>query len=581
MRKTLSIILSVMMILSVCSFAIPASAAPEGTAINTADEFLAMVSTPADSAEITAKYYLAADITLPSSYAEPFWGILDGNGHTVTVSNPMFNDFSGEVKNLNIKGEITYIDANAAAFATLSAKGFNATNCKNDANVTITGNAKWAGGFVADCEYNDVPMVFTDCVNNGDIYVDSTADEKMRAGGFGGIIDSVIFYNCTNTGDIYMKGNICIAGGLVSRIGLHAAAYTAEAYNCTNTGKITVEDTHIGKDGVSFGTGGADAGGIFGHVGTSGQTGWYKIHGCTNTGDIDAPYRVGGMVGYVYASGTNAFVDIQFCINTGNITYGRTQRASDTTIIYDYASPWVAYTNSTATTIKYNINAGQLTQRAGTVSNLDKEGHSFVGCSSADTTIYDVQGNLDVYADQYFYYSHANPTSKEGAYIPNIHPIADTEGIIKISLEDLKSGKACYDANVAAANDLYGMAAEGFNFYQTLGTDDIPTVDSTHGWVNLVNGAYVNGEQEATTEAPVVTDPPADTDPEATDDPAATDAPEATDDPAATDAPTATDAPAATDAQGGEEKKGCGGFVAGGVALVAILGTALIAKKRD
>ena len=37
-----------------------------------------------------------------------------------------------------------------------------------------------------------------------------------------------------------------------------------------------------------------------------------------------------------------------------------------------------------------------------------------------------------------------------------------------------------------------------------------------------------------------------------------------------------TNAPAKT-----EEKKGCGGFVAGGIALVAILGTAVIIKKRD
>ena len=97
MRKTLSIILCVMMLLSACSFAIPASAAPEGTAINTAEEFMAMVSTPADATEPTAKYYLAADITLPASYAEPFWGILDGNGKTLTVNNPVFADFSGSV----------------------------------------------------------------------------------------------------------------------------------------------------------------------------------------------------------------------------------------------------------------------------------------------------------------------------------------------------------------------------------------------------------------------------------------------------------------------------------------------------
>ena len=204
MRKTLSLILSMIMILSVCScFTMTASAAPEGTAINTADEFLAMVSTPADATEPTAKYYLASDITLPGSYVEPFWGILDGNGHTVTISAPMFNDFSGEVKNLTINGQIFYQDADAAAFAVNSTKAFKATNVTNNANVTVTGTGKWGAGFVANCVKTADPCIFVNCVNNGDIYIDSVAKEKMRGGGFGGIIDSCGFYNCTNNGAQY------------------------------------------------------------------------------------------------------------------------------------------------------------------------------------------------------------------------------------------------------------------------------------------------------------------------------------------------------------------------------------------
>ncbi len=498
MRKTLSIILSVVMLLSVCSFAIPASAAtPEGIAINTADEFMAMVSTPADSAEITAKYYLASDITLAGTYAEPFWGILDGNGHTVSVTAPMFADFSGEVKNLNIKGDIYFTDANAAAFTVLSAKGLNATNCKNDANVTITGNAKWAAGFLADCENNAVPCVFTNCVNNGDIYVDSTADEKMRAGGFAGIIDSAIFYNCVNNGDIYMKGNICIAGGLVSRVCLHASTYTAEAYNCVNTGNITVVDTHIGKDGVSFGTGAADAGGIFGHIGCKNQSGYYKIWGCRNDGKITAPYRVGGMVGYVYASKTDAFVDVQFCINTGDIVYGRLQKEAD---VYDYGSPFVGYTNSFATTIKYNIDVGSLSFQENTVTS--KDGHSFIGLSSQDPLAYDVQSNYVLNREQYKYYSYAHDVD----YPNHIIELGEAAGIVQTTLEDVKSGKVCYLLNEAAKNDPYGMAAEGYAFYQNLGSDDYPTVDSTHSWVNLSNGTYVNGEKPVETE-PQETEP--------------------------------------------------------------------------
>ncbi len=86
---------------------------------------------------------------------------------------------------------------------------------------------------------------------------------------------------------------------------------------------------------------------------------------------------------------------------------------------------------------------------------------------------------------------------------------------------------------------------------------------------------HASATEEVTTETPVVTDPPAqDTDaPVVTDEP--TDAPVVTDEP--TDAPVATDAPAATE----PEKKGCGGMIAGAVAVIALLGTAVVFKKKD
>ena len=68
-----------------------------------------------------------------------------------------------------------------------------------------------------------------------------------------------------------------------------------------------------------------------------------------------------------------------------------------------------------------------------------------------------------------------------------------------------------------------------------------------------------------TTEAPVVTD-------EVTEAPAVTDEP--------TEAPEATDAPEQTTAPAPEEK-GCGGMIAGAVAIIALLGTAIVFKKKD
>ncbi len=589
MRKTLSIILCVMMLLSACSFAIPASAAPEGTAINTADEFMAMVSTAADATEPTAKYYLASDITLAATYAEPFWGILDGNGKTITVTNPVFADFSGEVKNLTIKGEIYYTDADAAGFAVASSRGYIATKVTNDANVTVMGNGKHIGGFSARIVNNTTLGVtaecwFVDCVNNGDLYIDSTADEKMRAGGFSGILDLSHFSNCVNNGDIYMKGNICIGAGFVGRVALTASMNGAEAFNCTNNGNVKVEDTYTSKDGTAgAGTAGADAGGFFGYIGGSGNAGWYKIWGCTNNGDITGPYRVGGMVGYVYASGSTAFVDIQFCQNNGNLTYGRIAGGSNTTTT-DFCGPFVGYTNSPFTTIKYCIDTGTINLVENSISVTD--GKVFVGLSSADGSQYDIKGVYVLNKEQYKWMTWA-VDDKNAA---NRHGIEEAEGIFVTTLEEIKSGKVTYLINEAALADDYGYATiddaaayawagftEGqvFSFGQKIGTDSFPTSSmNAENWVVLNGDKYENGEKgaAATTEAPVTEAPTteAPTTEAPTTEAPTTEAPSG--DTPATEAPT-TEAP--------KSEGGCGGMIVGGVAIIAILGTALLIKKED
>ncbi len=579
MRKTLSIVLSVLMLLSVCSFAIPASAAPEGTAIKTADDFMNMAA--------EGKYYLDADITLAGSYINPFVGTFDGNGHTVTVSAPMFLDFSGEVKNLTINGEIVFVDADAAAFAVKSTGGFNATNCTNNANITVSGSGHWAGGFVADMEENEQAF-FINCVNNGNISCDTTdlSVIKPRVGGFGGIIDSVSFYDCTNNGKIYAKGINPIAGGFVARTGLNTATRQSEAFNCVNNGDVLVETLHYNAENA-YTTGGAQAAGIFGYIGGKGNSAWYKVWGCANNGKIDGPSQVGGFVGYCYASGSNAFLDIQFSINTGDIVYGRTNNDNDPTKLDDYGSPFISYTNSNFTTIKYCIDTGTVTRH---------EGHAaknsfgiFVGCSSADSSQYDIHDVYVLNKDQYTFFSWANADSNE----TQRRPISEKDGdIIVTTLEEIKSGKVAYLINEAAAKDDFGFATmdasllydQGeYAFYQKLGTDSFPAgrpFDVEGSWIVLDGTNYKNGAKEeevvTTTEPPVVTTEPVEDPTEPVEDPT-----EAPTDPVEvpTDAPVATDAPAATDAPKAEG--GCGGMISGAVAIVAILGTALVIKKRD
>ena len=74
MKKLFATILSLCMILSICSFQI--SADTLGTPITNEAEFLAMKE--------DGYYYLANDITVTKSYEKFFTGVFDGNGYTVS-----------------------------------------------------------------------------------------------------------------------------------------------------------------------------------------------------------------------------------------------------------------------------------------------------------------------------------------------------------------------------------------------------------------------------------------------------------------------------------------------------------------
>ena len=546
MKKTFICLLSIIMIISTFPFV---TAAMSGTPISTADEFLAM--------DPHGEYYLTADITLPRTYYKPFEGTLNGNGKTLTVSAPIFEDFSGKVEDLTIEGKVIKTDEDASAFALTSSKGFEAINCTNNARVTVMGYAKYASGFVGTC-YN-AAVKFTNCTNNGAIYLDSTADEKPRAGGFGAIIDELRMNSCVNNGNIYLNGNLGIAGGLVAKVALNAGKHDLIIYNSVNNGNVTVEDTYIAKDGTP-GTGAADAGGLVGNIGIKGNTADYQIWGCKNNGNIEGLYRTGGLVGYCYATQAEAFIDMQFCINTGNVTYGRTQKPDDKEY-YDYGSAFVGYTNSAFTTIKYCIDTGSITKREGSISAFDF--NIFVGSSSADTSMYDVNAVYMLHKDQYKYFSYTDHNL--AASYANTYLFEPYEGVIRTTLEDLASGKVAYEINLAAKNDIYSDSAykAGFAFYQKIGEDVLPSVDKSRGWVVLSGDTYVNGESVPET-----------TQPEATKSCPNSVVPESTQDSETTASPSVTTSPETAP----PVQSGCGGFSCYAI-LIVIVCTSCLWKK--
>ena len=393
MRKTFSLILSVIMVLSL--FTVGAFAA-EGTAINSAEDFKNMTA--------DGTYYLAADITVSETYAGEFTGTLDGNGKTVTVSAPMFDKMNGTVKNLTTAGKIEYAAANADEKVHIGAVAKNSVggkfekvtnktaitvtvatkecrvggicgsvgtaaatfvNCRNEAAISGT---EATGGICGEAQKLDT--TFEDCYNKGAISSSGTASGVAAGGiiGYSGT-DIVTLKNCTNDGNITSGYR---AGGIQGD-----ARKAATISSCTNNGTVKAVEC---------------AGGIVAYSGDKGIKTGLSVTECVNNGDVSGSTKVAGIAGYAWASEAYGASVIK-CINNGNITLGEAKKA-DGTLDQGYASEFLAYANSTTSIIKDCIGVGKLTATGDTTnSHL-----AIISMSSADVTKYTIE-NLFI-ADQ-------------------------------------------------------------------------------------------------------------------------------------------------------------------------------------
>ena len=613
MRKTLSLILSVLMVLAIASLGISAEG-PEGTAIKTPEEFANMA--------VDGKYYLDADLVITKSYDKEFEGTLDGNGHTVTVSCPMFSIIkAGVIKNLKIAGTINANNESAAGLAVRVVDSLEVYDSESAVTVSVKGNHQglYGAGFVATTNVvaadnelwydNKQPennttaiMTFIRCKNTGDISCvlegipekdpdvgtdtkktksDGTASDyaiqestvKPRAGGFVAVGQDFIMVDCVNEGDILVDGaSSSIAGGLVARPSLASTVHTNYYINCVNKGSVASNSY---------------SGGIAGYLnGGSGSQGIAYVFGCTNEGEITGPSFCGGMVGYMWASGATSYMDMEYCINTGKLNYGRPLNAEGAKQT-SYVSGWIAYTNSTSTTIRYCVDVvdRHLIDGATEFSN------AIICISSADPMAYFMEDNYLVDTAGYVTeFSHGNNDANQEA---RGHLIGEAGDLVYVIKDDsaLKSGEIVYKINDAMTKN-YGtvnaydakydpeelkIVDREFMYYQKIGVDNVPTVvynEEAPNYVDLKDGAYVNttkpsAAEETTPEATAAATTPEDT--------AGVTTPEATH---GGDTPD-TSKPADETTKATESgKKGCGGFAAAGVALVAILGAAFVAKKK-
>ena len=457
MRKSLAIILAAVMMLSLAVVGVSA-ADPE--VITTAEQFAAI--------KVDGNYKLGADIavatTLVFKDAEDkevgFSGTLDGAGHKITVSAPIFSRLSGTVKNLVIEGAVSATGTsehcaplalrgsgtvvldnilNKASVTTAYRgagiisqidNGSNATikNCTNEGKVVNTGEASsMIGGIIAYQQGNTLDL--SNCVNHGEITsAYGLAGGVMgRYGGDDGKYNpekTVTITNCLNDGAVTGSSQV---GGILA----HGRSSLVTISNCTNKGKILSTYRKDGTGAYVLNSSGnkqgtSDASGIFGS--TAGSDGHYcvvLISKCLNEGDVTSDNaRASGICSYVWCGnqGDNyPHAEVTDCVNKGNIAGG------------SFVSQIVTYTNDTKdmggakqSTKVGGVGLGTVSRAADTLRDADKTYLSIVGVSSAATALnYDFNLVLSN-TDKSTWVSYSEGT--EG----NRHPISELPDTIKI-----------------------------------------------------------------------------------------------------------------------------------------------------
>lgn len=321
-----------------CALLVGASAAN----ISTAEELLAVMN---DSSKWSENYTLTADIDLTGkaqmpigSYAVPYTGHFDGNGHSVTVSivglecAGLFGVTEGAlIENLTVKGEVRNAFAATSAETKIGDKysatggivgiamsGTTVQNCVNMA--TVTGPCNLGGVVGVAYNYSSAPVEIINCVNEG--------VPSATYGNMGGVLGrvqiqadgypAVVLRGCENNADItYTSNDRARFGGIVGYTRINAGVVLVE--NCKNTGALT--GTNTNKTESNF----PNVGGIVGRAEVvSKANSALQISNCMNTGAIDSTKFAGGILGYIIRNNAckNYASFVENCTVTGSVKGG-------------------------------------------------------------------------------------------------------------------------------------------------------------------------------------------------------------------------------------------------------------------
>lgn len=503
----------------------------------------------------TGSYYLTADITIDATYIGTFAGTLDGKGHKLTISVPVFENVKGTVKDLVIEGKVENTSAEIlAALACNAVAGAKFEKIINRADVIgDASKTKRAAGVVALINAGDDTAVITDCMNTGKIVgyvaggVIGRADAKTEVRGClntgvieggdtlggvfawpvkefiienctngvkdgaatvadtgdssGGIVSYVsggnsgTIRNCTNYSDIKNTSGKC-AAGIVARLG---GSSSVDFFDCKNYGKI------------ENASGSWAAGGIAGE-----SEGIVNFDGCLNYGAVDSTkYKAGGICG-----GLSQITTVKNCVNfadihalkqaggiigacgnnkieSGDYIFELCGNDGNITTDKDTAAGIVAYVygnDKHAPKLKGCYNTGNVTggcEASGLIGY-------FNGTSAAEIKNCFVTGKIKTTDTSMkscvFFWCKLARAMDEGNISGNFYiaGCADSEKYESGAYVDATANLTADDVRSGKlAYDMNTLLGGEF-FFQTIGTDAAPTMDKTHKSVKLVNGKYTN-----------------------------------------------------------------------------------------
>lgn len=551
MKKQLSILLTLLIIIGLAAVAPITVFAKDDEAeplpIADAASFAAM--------DQTGSYYLTADITIDATYIGTFAGTLDGKGHKLTISVPVFENVKGTVKDLVIEGKVENTSAEIlAALACNAVAGAKFEKIINRADVIgDASKTKRAAGVVALINAGDDTAVITDCTNTGKIVgyvaggVIGRAEAKTEVRGClntgvieggdtlggvfawpvkefiienctngvkdgaatvadtgdssGGIVSYVsggnsgTIRNCTNYSDIKNTSGKC-AAGIVARLG---GSSSVDFFDCKNYGKI---ENASGKWA---------AGGIAGE-----SEGIVNFDGCLNYGAVDSTkYKAGGICG-----GLSQITTVKNCVNfadihalkqaggiigacgnnkieSGDYIFELCGNDGNITTDKDTAAGIVAYVygnDKHAPKLKGCYNTGNVTggcEASGLIGY-------FNGTSAAEIKNCFVTGKIKTTDTSMkscvFFWCKLGRAMDDGNISGNfyIDGCADTEKYENGAYVDAAANLTADDVKSGKlAYDMNTLLGGEF-FFQTIGTNAAPTTDKSQKSVKLVNGKYTN-----------------------------------------------------------------------------------------